>query len=336
MAMHCESNAQEMVTVVREERLDCEQVVDGHGFPLALTWHGRPDDVEGAIAWAQTEHAQVTRRLTASGAILFRGFPITDAQEFDRFVAAFDYPIFTYEESLSNAVRINITPRVFTANEAPSSFTIRLHHEMAQTPIYPGKLFFYCEQAPEEGGATSLCRSDTFLAAVRKQLPEFAADCAAKGLCYSHILPAADDPGSGMGRSWRSTFSVDSRTAAEARMRTLSYRWEWLADGGLQVTTPPLPAVRTAPGGQQVFFNQLVAVSAWRDSRNDPDSSLCYGDGTRMDWDALTAAATLADEQAYDLCWQPGDVALVDNFLVMHGRRPFVGARRVLAAFAAA
>ncbi|MEL7517687.1 MAG: TauD/TfdA family dioxygenase, partial [Pseudomonadota bacterium] len=36
------------------------------------------------------------------------------------------------------------------------------------------------------------------------------------------------------------------------------------------------------------------------------------------------------------LCaWQPGDVALVDNFTVMHGRRPFEGKRRVLASLVA-
>jgi hypothetical protein len=46
------------------------------------------------------------------------------------------------------------------ANEAPASVMLCLHHEMAQTPIHPSKLFFFCEQAAESGGATPLCRSD--------------------------------------------------------------------------------------------------------------------------------------------------------------------------------
>ena len=32
--------------------------------------------------------------------------------------------------------------------------------------------------------------------------------------------------------------------------------------------------------------------------------------------------------------WEKGDLLLVDNFLVMHGRRPFVGPRKVLASLA--
>ena len=59
---------------------------------------------------------------------------VADAQAFDDFVAGFDLPNFAYDESLSNAVRHNRTPRVFTANEAPQDVEIFLHHEMAQTP----------------------------------------------------------------------------------------------------------------------------------------------------------------------------------------------------------
>jgi len=39
----------------------------------------------------------------------------------------------------------------------------------------------------------------------------------------------------------------------------------------------------------------------------------------------------LGDKLSFDVPWQTGDVALVDNYLVMHGRRPFSGQRRVLA-----
>ena len=49
----------------------------------------------------------------------------------------------------------------------------------------------------------------------------------------------------------------------------------------------------------------------------------------------MQIAIELADELSFDIAWQPGDVALIDNFLVMHGRRPFTGERRVLASLVA-
>ena len=49
----------------------------------------------------------------------------------------------------------------------------------------------------------------------------------------------------------------------------------------------------------------------------------------------MQTAIDLADELSFDVAWHPGDVALVDNYLVMHGRRPFKGARRVLVSLVA-
>ena len=42
-------------------------------------------------------------------------------------------------------------------------------------------------------------------------------------------------------------------------------------------------------------------------------------------------AVEIAERHTVDVEWQRGDVALVNNFLVMHGRRHFAGQRRVLA-----
>ena len=49
----------------------------------------------------------------------------------------------------------------------------------------------------------------------------------------------------------------------------------------------------------------------------------------------MALAVSMAEELTVDLQWQQGDVALVDNLRVMHGRRPFEGERRVLASLVA-
>ena len=267
-----------------------------------------------------------------AGAVLFRGFDVPDALSFDAAIQAFGAPGFTYKDSLSNAVRTNVTARVFTANEAPPETEIYLHHEMAQTPLYPSALFFYCEIAPDEGGATPLCRSDWVFERLANEAPEFAARAEAKGVQYTNVMPGEDDAGSGQGRSWRSTLSVADREGAEVRLSELGYSWQWLEDGSLRVTTRALPAVRDVGDGRKSFFNQLIAAfRGWSDSRNDPNRAITFGDGTPISAADMAPAIRIADELTYDLQWQAGDVALVDNFLVMHGRRPFAGKRRVLA-----
>ena len=51
---------------------------------------------------------------------------------------------------------------------------------------------------------------------------------------------------------------------------------------------------------------------------------------------AALLVAQIAEQLTFDLAWQQGDVALVDNFLVMHGRRSFRGRRKVLVSLVAA
>lgn len=274
----------------------------------------------------------IAEGLNAKGAVLFRGFAVPDATAFDAAVGGYGGENFAYEKSLSNAVRVNVTPRVFTANEAPPTTEIFLHHEMAQTPIYPSKLFFFCEIAAAQGGATPLCRSDLVMERMETELPGLVAEFVEKGVRYSNTMPADDDAESGQGRSWKSTLSVSNRASAEERLTELDYSWEWQPDGSLRVTTPRLDAIRQIAEGRTAFFNQLIAAyRGWSDSRNTASRSITYGEGSVIDHDSMMHVISIANNLTYDHAWQAGDVVLIDNYLVMHGRRPFAGKRRVLA-----
>ncbi|MDZ4686870.1 MAG: TauD/TfdA family dioxygenase [Planctomycetaceae bacterium] len=309
----------------------------GRPFPYALANRAATATLDDATAWLHEQRATLLQRASDHGAVLFRGFPVVIAEDFDRFIAAFDLPNFRYEDSLSNAVRVNKTERVFTANEAPPSVTIYLHHEMAQTPVYPSRLFFFCEQPSETGGATPLCRSDVLWSRLAERCPEFAQNCETKGLKYTNVMPAANDPASGMGRSWQSTLRAETRDDAERRLSQLQYSWEWQPDGCLRATTPVLPAMRKLSDGRVTFFNQLIAAfKGWKDDRNDPSKAITFGDGTPLDRAAVDVAVQLGDELSFDTPWQRGDVVLVDNFVTMHGRRNFTGTRKVLASLIAA
>ena len=253
-------------------------------FPLVYAAEDSLSTLTQVHEWLGENKERLLEQLSRHGAILFRGLPVNSDSDFDSVIQSFGLTNFTYSESLSNAVRRNRTERVFTANEAPASVSIFLHHEMAQTPVYPSKLFFYCEQAAHSGGATPLCRSDVLLQELEKQAPEFVAACAEKGVRYSNVMPNIDDPESGQGRSWRSTLSTNDKFAAEDKLRKLGYQWEWLEQDSLRVTTAVLPAVRETDNGRQVFLNQLIAAfRGWKDARNAAEKSIRFGEGD-TDW----------------------------------------------------
>jgi len=323
---------------VQFQTVDKQLKFDDSVFPLVVTPPTTNMSLEQSMTWIAENLSQLELELASAGAILFRGFPINSAETFDAFSAAFGYASFTYKESLSNAVRINFTERVFTANEAPKEVEIYLHHEMAQTPISPDKLFFFCKAAADNGGATPICRSDQLYTALKQAQPELAKDFLEKGLKYTTHMPAEDDHESGQGRSWKSTLSVGSVSEAESKLAELGYTWEWMPDGSLKAITPVLPAVRTLENGVQGFYNQLVAAyMGWKGVRENPASAITYGDDSHIPASGLELVVELSKQFTFDVEWQDGDVALIDNKMAMHGRRPFTGERKrqVLVALAA-
>ena len=106
-------------------------------FPLVLT----PTESESsksittadaACDWVKSNKENIGAQLLQNGAIMFRGFPLKDAYDFDKFVGAFDREPLPYVGGA--APRKVITPRVFTANEV---------RDMVEIHYYLRKYFFF-------------------------------------------------------------------------------------------------------------------------------------------------------------------------------------------------
>ena len=108
-------------------------------FPVTFDAPSEPVSIE---EWVRQNRVAINKDLKETGVVLIRGLAMRDPGDFNRFVAAFGLPVFSYQESLSNAVRINYSERVFTANEAPPEVEIYLHHEMAQNAGFAVGSFF--------------------------------------------------------------------------------------------------------------------------------------------------------------------------------------------------
>ena len=183
--------------------------------PLVYAFGSSKKNVKDLVDWVKIKKEEIITNLNIHGAILFRGFPVESDIDFDAFVNAFEMNNLDYRDTLSNAVRINRTPRVFTANESPPDVSIFLHHELAQTTVYPSHLFFYCEQPPDGGGETPICRSDLLLENLEDEISLFVKKCGELGVRYTNIIPSKKDQDSGQGRSWQDTLSVSDKISAE-------------------------------------------------------------------------------------------------------------------------
>ena len=283
--------------------------------------------------WVNENKGFIESQLEEYGAVLFSGLPIESAEDFDLFVSSFNYNTFTYEESLSNAVRINRTNKVFTANEAPKEIEIFLHHEMAQTPIYPKNIFFFCKSASLNGGQTPLCRSDDLYAAILKEDAGLLTKFQENGVIYNSVMSNGDELVSGQGRSWQKTLGVISTDEAEIRLNDLGYSWNWIEGDNLSVTTKTFEAIKELKDGSKSFFNQVLAASlGWKKNSEDDLLPVKFGNGDEIPEASIQMISELAKSLTLLRHWKDNDILLIDNYRVMHGRKPFSGekAREVL------
>ena len=97
-----------------------------------------------------------------------------------------------------------------------------------------------------------------------------------------------------------------------------------------------MPAIKVLTDGRKVFFNQLIAAyRGWKHSTAVAGKSISFGDESIISDDDMIIVSRIADDLTFNISWQAGDVALLDNFLVMHGRHPFEGKRSVFASLVA-
>jgi len=283
------------------------------------------------------------KKLRLHGGILFQGFPLDSASDFDSFVKSFvGWKELSYSESLSIAVRTHITGRVCTTNDGKNG-GLMFHHEMAQTPIWPSKIIFYCQNPASEGGETGITSSNLVFQALQSIFPEFIDKCQKLGAKYTMYLGPDQDTSKGAGRSWKSLWGVSTKQEAEEKMKKFGYTWQWMEEDVLKCTTPVLKTIHTVPGTEQyVFFNQLIAqmqnAKEWKhragggqDSPLNLDQFMTFGDGSSIEIPPLEYAHKISNRNAIEIKWRKGDVAVLDNYLVMHARRPFEGPRQVYA-----
>ncbi|SEP95127.1 TauD/TfdA family dioxygenase [Lentzea albida] len=289
---------------------------------------GRPLDERITDEWPN-----VLGHLDRAGAVLFRGFDVPDVESFRRVVTAAMPDLLDYEEP--STPRTEISGRVFTSTEYPADQRIPLHNEMAYRRTWPQYLWFWCGTASDSGGETTLADYrrvlDRLSSAVRKAFET-------RHVLYERVY------NTGVDLTWQHVFRTDDRADLEERLRAQEVEFEWLDDERLR-TREVVEGVVTHPRtGMVSWFNQAnlfhpsslpAEVRAALEDALGVDGmprTARFGDGGDIPEEMLDEVRAAIDAETVRRPWEAGDVLVVDNHSVAHGREPFTGARRVCVA----
>jgi alpha-ketoglutarate-dependent taurine dioxygenase len=305
----------------------------GHGLPAVIEPDVQPC---AALDWFRHNKVAIERTLSERGGVLFRSFNLEPNENYlISILKALSYDPIRYE--LQSTPRSHVSGNVYTSTEYPCEQTIPLHNELSYSSRWPAKIFFFCVKPADHGGETPIANSvDVFQgipAEIRKTFLE-------KGVMYvRNYHHRIDIP-------WQKAFGASTKTGVAEYCREHNISFEWIREDQLR-TWQVLPAVRSHPKlTSYVWFNQAhlfhwsslpaqtQAVLRGSFDEADMPRNCYYGDGNPIpvpDLDAVRASYAKASQSFH---WHEGDLLLLDNMLVAHGRQPFQGSRRILVAMA--
>jgi alpha-ketoglutarate-dependent taurine dioxygenase len=304
------------------------------GFPHCV--HADPALAGRGVADAEAWFAQAMPRLEPSllraGALLFRGFPLREAEDFRRAVAAMAPQLRGYAGGTSP--RSQVAEGIYTSTEYPKQLEIPLHNEMSYSVRWPQRLYFFCATAAQAGGETPLADSRRILQAMPAPIVE---EFERRQLMYVRNLA----PASSRYNAWSKAFETDDREQVEAYCRDMDIGFEWQPGGGLRIHERRPPTRAHPLTGERVWFNQVhlfhasnTPMASSVDARIEAGLPMAayYGDGGRIDNATLASVREVLRAQRRSFAWRQGDLLVVDNVLAAHGRLPFDGPRRILVA----
>jgi alpha-ketoglutarate-dependent taurine dioxygenase len=260
--------------------------------------------------------AAVIALLAEAGFLLLRGFA-PSLEEFSAFVKA-------------HSGRVTLDPaRSFHGGDVAQKVdagvnALGLHIENGNSPFVPDLTWFLCEKAASAGSQTTVCDGYRVWARVS---PEAERAFTAHQIVYSRRVE--ED-------KWKA-FVFHQLGGAKPREEITLDDFRALVDDEASTTITPAEdgsvtyAYRTGAARTTLFGDRLSwANSIFGPSYNYEPPTITFADGSEIPAELLTELEKLTEEETEELAWEHGDLALIDNTRVMHGRRAITDPDRTI------
>jgi alpha-ketoglutarate-dependent taurine dioxygenase len=213
-----------------------------------------------------------------------------------------------------------------TAQKVDSGYgPIGLHVENGGTPYAPDLLWFCCVKAASSGSQTTVCDGFRVWDALREQTRQL---FATRPIRYTRgNIPAA---------LWRRLAAFLAGDGARADEMTVADLYR-LANDGAQVTITRAP-------DESISYEYTVHAAhptqwsdrmAWANSILGPSHNyeapdIRFADGSPIPGDVVAEYTEVTEAVTEEVQWRDGDIVLIDNTRVMHGRRAITDPDRTI------
>lgn len=265
-------------------------------------------------------------RFKQSGVILFRGFD-TDAEIFEQFTNLFGTDFMHYIGGAQVRKIINeggdrtissVNFFVDAEKQQKRTFQLPLHGEMFYTKTRPTLVWFYCAAPPLQDGETTVCDGVQVYQELSQATKNLFKN---KRIKYIRRYPEGE---------WQGRFQTDDLSAVEKFCQESDLHLKIDEETRSLITEYVYPAfVKTRWGGEDAFVNSILIVE-WQEAAGSTDSIVRLEDDSKIPNDVLLELKEVTERLTQLISWQSGDILMIDNTRMLHGRRAFFDQQREL------
>ena len=309
-----------------DEIVSCEFFPGSEAYPLVI----KPKDNNVSLkSWIENNRERIDKELLKYGAILFRDFAIQSMSQFESISGCFGERTAYVNRS---SPRTEIENRIYTSTEYPADQKINMHTELSYASAWPLKIMFCCDIPAEEGGETPIAGTRAVLGLLKDTTKETFRE---KGILYKRNFSNQ------FGLPWQEVFQTEDIRVVEEECRRTGMKFRWYDNyNKLNVEWVRPALVKHPHTHEDVWFNHgfFFHISTLgrevTDNLNIEDIpfSTFYGDGTEIPEEIIDEIRAAYDRTIVMFTWNKGDILLIDNMLMAHGRNSYRGKRRILVA----
>ncbi|MBE9035918.1 TauD/TfdA family dioxygenase [aff. Roholtiella sp. LEGE 12411] len=306
------------ISIFPEDLVKVEHIFPQSHLPLVL----KPNlDGLDLAEWASDNRDFIRAKLLQYGGILFRNFSIDGSTQFEKLI-----------KSISGDLLEEPTEQNIHNEEASPKQNIFFHNEYSDKSSWPLKIFFFCIEPAQQGGEIPLADCRRVIDHINSRIKE-------QFLQKKWML--VRNFGGNFSQTWQRVFKTTDKSVVEKYCLSNNIEFEWKDNNRLRTRTV-LPIIAQHPETDElIWFNQvaffhistlepLLREALLAFPEEDLPNNTYYGDGSPIETSVIDEISQAYRQETVIFPGNKGDILMLDNMLVAHGRTPFVGHQEVL------
>ncbi|WP_445628375.1 TauD/TfdA family dioxygenase [Nostoc sp. DSM 114167] len=259
------------------------------------------------VSILELDKEEIISLFKANGILLFRGFDV-DVDIFKKFTNLLSIDFINYAGGAFSRRVINGDETLLSVNDFKSE--IKLHGEMYYQQNIPLMLWFFCANPPLKDGETTVCDGRQFFNEISSSTKELFSK---KKLKFTVRISQED---------WQKKYQTNDLNQLEKMCQNNNTHLTVNNDKSILLEYISPAIIPSRCGKYQVFINSLLPT------KQLSPKILNFEDDSEIPEEVVSELNEVAEKITTEISWQKGDILMIDNTRILHGRRSFVDDQR--------